>query len=540
MKAERLQSLLAAPEGQWPRRDWALLDIREQGEAHAGHIYSATFLPRRLIEFRIAETVPRRTLQIVIYDSGEHPVFGADLRAELARQTLIDCGYVNVSVLEGGFSAWVAAGGSVATGSNVPSKLFGERVLEEDAVPSLSAPELAEALSDGKAIGICDVRTAPEFVDHHLPRARSTPGFDLAPLLDDLTRQHARLVLSCAGRTRSIIATATARQLGFENVLALENGTMGWRLAGYGTEAGASLSETADEAVSGQKTSEVQGGHTIVARAEDLAREAGARPVDVAQLAVLLCSREEQPYILDMRALEAYRAGHIPGAIALPGGQAIQRTDDFLAVPGHPVVLVDDGRGQAALGGYWLRRMGFTDVAWLAGGYPAWARDARPSACGRPKRSRIDLEELRDSVARLTPEELLGRFESDTAEIAILDTRTSREYAKAHLAGASWVPRGWLETYLQTADISARRSICLVARDEEQALLAARQLQVNGAQNVAVLSGQAKCWAAAGLPVETGGPAPSPFLPDVVEPPYSKGLAEMRDYLDWEIKLHEL
>ena len=48
----------------------ALFDVREIGEAEAGHILGATFLPRRMIEFRIADLVPVRTTTIVIYDEG--------------------------------------------------------------------------------------------------------------------------------------------------------------------------------------------------------------------------------------------------------------------------------------------------------------------------------------------------------------------------------------------------------------------------------------------------------------------------------------
>ena len=39
-------------------RDWALFDVREKGETVDGHIFGASTLPRRLIEFRIAELVP--------------------------------------------------------------------------------------------------------------------------------------------------------------------------------------------------------------------------------------------------------------------------------------------------------------------------------------------------------------------------------------------------------------------------------------------------------------------------------------------------
>lgn len=49
---------------------YALFDVREIGEAESGHILGATFLPRRMIEFRIADLVPVRATTIVVYDEG--------------------------------------------------------------------------------------------------------------------------------------------------------------------------------------------------------------------------------------------------------------------------------------------------------------------------------------------------------------------------------------------------------------------------------------------------------------------------------------
>ena len=47
------------------------------------------------------------------------------------------------------------------------------------------------------------------------------------PLAEDTT-----LVVSCAGRTRGILGAQLLHDNGFTNVYALENGVMGWFLAG--------------------------------------------------------------------------------------------------------------------------------------------------------------------------------------------------------------------------------------------------------------------------------------------------------------------
>src|SRR5690606_12986815 len=73
-------------------------------------------------------------------------------------------------------------------------------------------------------------------------------------------------------------------------------------------------------------------------------------------------------YVFDVRSVQAYQGGHIPGSLALPGGQAIQRMDDFIAIKQAPIVLISDGEALSAITGMWLHRMGCTDVSILEGG----------------------------------------------------------------------------------------------------------------------------------------------------------------------------
>ena len=133
-----LQQLMASD------TQWALFDIREAGEADAGHVQGATFLPRRMLELRAAELVPDRGTTIVVYDEG-----GA--RADRAAQSLERAGYRDLRVLDGGTAAWQAAGLPLATGSNVPSKLFGEEVYEHQGVPQLPVTELERWRQIGRA-----------------------------------------------------------------------------------------------------------------------------------------------------------------------------------------------------------------------------------------------------------------------------------------------------------------------------------------------------------------------------------------------------
>ncbi len=211
-------------------RTYALFDVREPGEYNAGHISGATLLPRRDIEFRIADLAPVRDTPIFV--AGD-----SDERAKLAATTIQRIGYKNVYVLEGGFPAWTKAGCPTATGINGASKEFGERVHIECAVPEIEPQELHRRATLGERIAILDARTPEEYSRFCIPGGLHIPGGDLILSAGDLTRdRNATVVVNCAGRTRSIIGTETLRHLGLSNVYALKNGTMGWLLAGLELE----------------------------------------------------------------------------------------------------------------------------------------------------------------------------------------------------------------------------------------------------------------------------------------------------------------
>ncbi len=499
---------------------WALLDVRELGEAERGHIPGATFLPRRSLEWRLSELVPARSTTLVLYDEGGE-------RAAWAAQTCAELGYRDVRVLAGGLAAWCAAGGAVASGSNVPSKSFGERVAEERATPHV-APAVVDAWRREGAVLLLDIRTPEEYAGPRIPEALSAPGFDVAFAAGQLAGTNVPVVVNCAGRTRSIIACETLRELGVDAVYALENGTMGWVLAGLDLEKGEGR---------GVFAATPQSRATAAQRARALAHAHGVGRAGAADLAAWLESRargERNLYVFDARQLPEYQAGHVAGSAALPGALAVQRTDEFIPVRRGRVVFIDDDGVRANLAAAWLARMGLPDVWVLEGGIEAWRASGRPLESGRAPRRPANLEAVRTTVTRLAAPALAERLAAD-ADALVIDVGTSRDVARAHLAGATWIPRGWLEARLGAAGARPERTIVVTARDEAQSVFAAASLQRLGYERVVVLEGGT---AAAGeLPIASGLPAADAGADDVILPPYAKGEAGMREYLAWELAL---
>lgn len=508
--------------GRFPHRAFVLFDIREAGEAERGHIPDATFLPRRQIEFRVADLAPVKTTPLVIYG-------GDDGRAALAAATLAQLGYTDVRALDGGFPAWAAAGHEVVTGSNVPSKQFGERVLAEQRIPYLTAEDLSRRIAAGESIVVCDSRTPGEFKLACIPGAYSEPSFDLTLQYERLLKEYDTVVVNCAGRTRSIIGTATLQVLGMERVYALENGTMGWVLAGLTLERGAERRLPAPDAALRAS------GEAVASR---LAVEHGIPRVDASTLSSWLDAKDrETTYVIDVRPLEEYTQGHVPGSQCVTGGQACQRTDDFIALHTARIVMVDEDEARALVTAYWYKRMGFRNVSVLRGGVAQWKREGRAVETGRGHRDPLGIREARARAKGLAID-AFATWRREHPDALLVDVGTSRQYGAGHLPGSRWLPRGWIEARIGGMAASSQ-AVAVTASDAQQACFAAATLAGMGYDAV-YLDASINAWKRAGHPVETGLAGIEGEANDVIEPPYQKGREEMLRYIEWETKLvHE-
>ncbi len=492
----------------------ALFDVRDPVEVERSHIFGMTNLPRGRLESRVRDLVPDSETAIVLCCDGSSG------RAELAAATLKGLGYGNVACLQGGMQAWEQQGGQMVSGSNVPSKRYGEAVLHQFNVPMISAAALKAASATGTKIVICDIRTPEEHATQCIPGAIGVPGFDMAAHARDLSDRYELVVVHCAGRTRSIIAARTLQELGIENAVALENGTMGWLLSGLDLEQGsqAQIGQPADGSVAYAEL-----------HARQLADAEGIKQIDGDQLERLLRRRGENHYVFDVRRVDDYRKGHISGSIALPGGQAVQRTDDFIALKQAPIVLIGERDAQSCLAGIWLRRMGCTDVSILQGGITAWTAQGRALVQGGRKATPAGYHEACSQVQFVSANELKQRL--DAKAVHLFDVDHSVHFRKCHVPGAQWMARSLLEAEMSACLPDRTAPVALCSKDGVQSALAGAILVAMGYTGVLCLQGGTQAWDAAGYPVERGGLAPQD---DELLPPYQRGRQAMQDYIAWE------
>lgn len=494
----------------------ALFDVREPMEADRGHIPGATNLPRRRIELRIATLVrdPDTTIVVTDDDTG---------RATLAADTLAALGYRNVQWLCGGIEAWRAAGYPVATGNNVPSKLYGEVAYHRYDIPDVDADSFLQWQDEGRDILLFDVRTPEEYREACIPGSTSGPSFDIARHAGDLRKHNGPVVVHCAGRTRSLIAAQTLRELGVSQAVALRNGTMGWLLAGKEVEHGARRTLGTPSAASLAHAAETT---------RALADAAGIASVDATTLAAWL-EDTGNLYVFDVRQREDHVAGHVPGAQWVPGGQIVQRADDFIVVRSARIVLIDDDETRARLSAVWLHRMGFTHVSVLGGGMAAWREAGQAVATGRARHAPAEWATARHAVRCIPPAEAHDMIRQ-SRQLHILDVDTSAHYCSGHVSGATWLPRSWLEHLVGQVAPDPAVPVLVTCGSGIHAVYAARTLQQLGYRTVAALEGGTAAWKHAGYTLET---ATMPPQDDILLPPYKRGEQAMRDYLSWEIEL---
>jgi rhodanese-related sulfurtransferase len=514
----------------------ALLDVRDPGEYNSAHIPGASLVPRQQLEFRMPRLVPYVGTPVIVYDDDGR-------RAALAAVTLERLGYRNVKILEGGINRWTTVGYASEWGVNVPSKDFGEKVQVQCQVPEMHPEELYACQQRGEKVIILDSRTPEEHRRSTIPGSRSAPNGELALRISGFVPDpDATVVVHCAGRTRSIVGARLLQRMGFRKVYDLRNGTMGWRMAGLELETGSPRLDLPVPSPEGLAAAE--------AFATRLAAEDGVRYLTVQALQELMARADrDNVYLIDVRTAEEYAQGHIPGFQWFPGGQAVQRADDVVAVRNGHVVFACDGRVRATVTASWYRQMGFPNVYAVDGGTQAWVASGLALEQSKTKEASTGYDEgllpeelpagyaeARAQVELLTPQALQTRLQGSQAPV-VLFVDTSRDFSAGHIPGAHWVPRGWLE--LRIAEVAPARDTALVVTCTNglNSALAGATLKGMGYQRVAVLTDGMQAWRKAGLPVERG-------LSGVMSPPHDvlvmgtdRTWADAIHYLRWEEEL---
>jgi hydroxyacylglutathione hydrolase len=183
-------------------------------------------------------------------------------------------------------------------------------------------------------------------------------------------------------------------------------------------------------------------------------------------------------WLIDVRPITDFAAGHIPGAVSIALRDQFATWLGWLVPPGAPLGFVlADGQDPAEVAWQALK-VGYEDLAGqLEGGMAAWQHGGGP----------VERTEL------VTAARLGGR--------GVLDVRQDGEYLWGHVPGADHIELGDLPGHEQ----SAPRGAVVMCGHGERAMTAASLLQRAGTDGLAVLAGGPDDWAAAtGRPLQEG------------------------------------
>jgi rhodanese-related sulfurtransferase len=489
----------------------ALLDVREAGQFGESHLLFATPLPYSRLEIDIGALVPRKTARVIVCDDGSLGV------AERAASRLAAIGYTDVAVLAGGTAAWVQAGQTLFKGVNVPSKLFGEMVEHQYHTPRITAQDLVRMKEANEDFVLFDGRPIDEHRKMTIPGSTCCPNAELPYRVSSIVKSpKTRIIINCAGRTRSILGAQTLINFGIPNpVYALENGTQGWYLSDLKLEHGADRKypDRIDEATL----------PALNASAQKLIERFGIRTVARAQAEAWFRETDRTTYLCDVRTPEEFKAGSLPGAVHAPGGQLIQATDQWVGVRNARIVLIDGGENvRAPVVASWLKQLG-CDVCVLEGGARSGLEMPATLAPALPALGSISAAELTATL--------------DAGQCAVFDLRGSMNFRKTHVPGSRWSTR----VHLAADARGMKKPVVLVAEEPLVARLAATELLETGVQDVRLLDGGLAAWAQAGYATEASPdiPADADCIDHLffVHDRHAGNKAAMRQYLAWETGL---
>ncbi len=480
----------------------AFLDLREAGPFSEGHPLFAVPCPWSGFEAEIAHLAPRKEVPVILIDGG-------DGVSAAAAEALSRSGYGDVSIIDGGAAAWDAAGFTLFKGVHVPSKTLGELAEEAFHPGAIQPHELAAWICEGRAFLLYDCRPAAEYRQMTIPGAVCLPNGELPHRLNALP--DVPIVITCAGRTRGIVGAASLDLVApTRRIYWLEDGTQGWKLAGYDLQYGNSASElpTIDEKASAATRARAQsfldGQRIPLATADDIS----AMRVD----------GNRTTYFIDVRTSEEVGSDPIPGFVHAPVVQLVQATDRLLAVQRARVVLADDLGLRGAIAAFWLRALGYEPSVALI--------SDRLQTADIDVRAGIEME----CGWRIGPKEALSEVAGGRARL--VDVRSSSDFAAGHVNGAVWSIRPRLKAIPEYPS-----RLLLVGDETPRADLAWTTLRQLNRRDVAIVEGGMPALVDAGATIGAARPLALSEACDVTS--FAHGRHEgNRDasllYLSWE------
>ena len=190
---------------------------------------------------------------------------------------------------------------------------------------------------------------------------------------------------------------------------------------------------------------------------------------------------------LDVRPMEEFAAGHVPGSVNIAlSGQFASWAATVLGLSAHPVLIAATGE-QIEEARTRLARVGIEALdGYLAGSVAAWKEAGLPLA----------------TISQMTVDELSSQLHSD--RLQVLDVRRAPEWDSAHIEEATWWP---LDNFRVSApEIDHDVPLAVHCKSGYRSMIASSLLQRAGFRHVINVVGGFDAWQQANLPFVSGKP----------------------------------
>ncbi len=283
-------------------------------------------------------------------------------RSVIGTRVLQRMGLTNIFGLKNGTSGWLLAGYELETGGDrlelpepsaegpAAAATYADRLAEEDGVRYLDVATVQSMLDEReeKTSYFVDVRTTEEYAAGHIPGFRWFPGGQVVQRSDDvLVVKNCPVVFACDGKARATFIASWYRQVGFEEVYAVEGGTTAWSASGRQLESGSG--------------------------------DPGPMGLEEARSQVKMMTPQElesanPASIINVEVSTDFSNGHVAGARWVPRGSLELQIGEVAPDKSASVVVTCNSGQNAIFAGASLKVMGYQDVSVLDGGMAAWRR----------------------------------------------------------------------------------------------------------------------------------------------------------------------
>jgi len=204
------------------------VDVRTTEEYTKGHIPGFRWFPGGQVVQRSDDVLVVKNCPVVFACDGH-------ARATFIASWYRQFGFEEVYAVDGGATAWVDSGRQLETGSGnaAPSGLD-----EARSQVTMVSPQDLDA---NKPASVINVENSQDFTRGHVPGARWVPRGSLELQIGEIAPdKSASITVTCNNGENAALAAATLKELGYQDVSALEGGMAAWRQAGLGVEEGLS------------------------------------------------------------------------------------------------------------------------------------------------------------------------------------------------------------------------------------------------------------------------------------------------------------